>query len=380
MEAPRGVENTASETILHKLRERVKELTALHRTARLLQDHRRPALELLGAVVRLLPDAWQYPEVAAARIRFQGGEIATDRFRETEWSQCADFATCGGVEGSITVVYLEERPEADEGPFLAEERELIDSLAEMLRSHLEHLAADAALRAAHDSLEAQVTERTADLRRLASRLTLAEEKERRRIASDLHDHVGQALAFIKMRVREFQGNAVFGGFDQEIGDTLRLLDQTIQYTRELTGTISPPVLYELGLEPALDWLAERFTAKHRFRVRLRTSGEPQHVPEELAVMLFISARELLINSLKHSGVAEADLDLCWEESGLRLGVTDEGCEVGEVATTARHGDRFGLFSIRERFRDLGGAVEVDSRPGEGCRVTIRVPLPGEETS
>lgn len=374
MDSPGRADTTQSGAILHKLRERVKELTALHRTARLLQDHRRPALELLGDIVRLLPDAWQYPEIAAARIRFQDGEVATDRFRETAWSQRADFATCGGVEGNITVVYLEERPEADEGPFLAEERDLIDSLAEMLRSHLEHLAADAAVRAARDSLEAQVLERTADLRRLASRLTLAEEKERRRIASDLHDHVGQALAFIKMRVREFQGNAVFGGFDQEIGDILRLLDQTIQYTRELTGTISPPVLYELGLEPALDWLAERFTEKHRLRVRLRTSGEPRHVPEELAVLLFISARELLINSLKHSGAREAVLDLHWKERGLSLGVADEGRGVGEVATTARHGDRFGLFSIRERFRDLGGAVEVDSRPGEGFRVTIHVPL------
>jgi len=369
-----------SDAVLHKLKERVKELTALHRTARILQNPERPVLALMRDVAALLPGAWQYPEVAAARIRFRDEEVVTEGFRESAWNQRADFATRPGEGGSITVVYLEERPQADEGPFLAEERELIESVAEMLRSYLEQLLANEALRKARDAYEAEVLERTADLRRLASQLTLAEERERRRIASDLHDHVGQALAFIKLRVREFQGNAVFGGFEATIDEILRLLDQTIRYTRDLTGAISPPVLYELGLESALDWLAEQFTDKRSFRVTLRIHGRKRELPEELAVMLYKSARELLVNSLKYSGTDEADLELTWGETELCLRVGDLGRGLDPARSTSPGRDGFGLFSIRERLGDLGGEVAIASRPGAGCRVTLRVPLPRQETS
>jgi len=367
-----------TDATLHKLRERVKELTALHRTARILQDHDRPAQELMTELVALLPGAWQFPEVTAARIRFRDREYTTPGFRETPWMQQVDFTGCGGERGGIAVAYLEERPPADEGPFLAEERELIDSLGEMLRSHLEHMLADEARGQARETLEAEVVARTADLRRLASRLTLAEEKERRRIAAHLHDHIGQALAFIKFRLREFQGNAIFGGLEESIDEIMRLLDQTILYTRDLTGEISPPVLYELGLEPALDWLAEQFTQKHRFRVVLRAGDGAPALPEELAVMLFKSARELLFNSLKYSGGEGAEMILARRDATLTLEVRDRGRGFDPAANGPATGDGFGLFSIRERFRGLGGSVRIDSAPGAGCRVTLGVPLPPPE--
>jgi two-component system, NarL family, sensor kinase len=364
------------DAIHHRLSERVKELSALHRTARILRDRDRPVADLVEEVVALLPGAWQYPEVAAARIVLPGAERCTPDFRDTAWAQRADFTTRSGERGTITVVYLEPRPAADEGPFLAEERELLESLAEMLCAHLEHVLADGALRETRDALEVEVLERTADLRRLASRLTLAEERERRAIASDLHDHIGQALAIIKQRVREFRGNAVFGGFEDSLGETLDLLDRTIRFTRDLTGEISSPALYELGLEPGLRWLADRFTEKRGLRVHLHTSGRAADLPEELSVMLFQSARELLFNCRKHAGTESADLDLRWGEHALVLSVADRGRGFDPDRPAVRDGDGFGLFSIRERFRDLGGIVDVDSAPGHGCRVTITVPLPG----
>ena len=363
-----------SDAILHKLQERVKELTALHRAARLLQAHDRPVADVLAEVVAQLPGAWQYPELGAARIRVGEAEHVTTGWRETPWVQRVEFVTRGGEAGSIEVAYLEERPPAAEGPFLAEERELIGSLAEMLRAHLEHRESDRALRDARDVLEAEVAARTADLRRLASRLTLAEERERRAIAADLHDHVGQALAFIKLRIREFQGNAIFGGFEDSLGETLRLLDQTIRYTRDLTAEISPPVLYELGLAPALDWLAEHFGDKRRFPVRFSHTGRAQPLAEDLAVMLFTSARELLLNSLKHSGAPGAALELAWARGEVAVTVTDRGRGFDPARAADPRGDAFGLFSIRERFRTLGGAVTIDAAAGQGCRITLRAPL------
>lgn len=362
------------DVVLHKLRERVKELTALHRAARILQDPGRPPDDVVIELADLLPGAWQHPEVAAARVRLGDAEHCTAGFRETGAVQRAGFVTRSGARGDVTVAYLEPLPDADEGPFLAEERELIDSIAEMLCSYLERVQSDAALRAARDELESQVQARTADLRRLASRLTLAEERERRAIASDLHDHIGQALAIIRMRMRELHGNAVFSGLEDALDETLGLLDQTIRYTRDLTGEISPPVLYELGLESALDWLAERFTTKRGLRVRLRTAGRARPLPEEISVMLFKSARELLFNCRKHAGDPRAELELRWSDDGVALTVRDRGRGFDPERAARPAGDAFGLFSIRERFRDLGGAVDIAAAPGEGCRVTLHVPL------
>ena len=93
--------------------------------------------DLLQQFVAVLPPAWQYPEITAARIRLGELESATPNFKQTPWTQRADFSVAEGLRGTIEVVYLEERPAEQEGPFLAEERNLIDSLAEMLRAAIE---------------------------------------------------------------------------------------------------------------------------------------------------------------------------------------------------------------------------------------------------
>ena len=121
---------------LHHLGERVKELTALHATARLFQEEE-SIEKLLEKFVALLPPSWQYPEITAARISFDQFTIATPNFKLTPWAQRAQFMCQGGASGLIEVVYLEEKPQAVDGPFLAEERNLINSLAEMLRIHID---------------------------------------------------------------------------------------------------------------------------------------------------------------------------------------------------------------------------------------------------
>jgi PAS domain S-box-containing protein len=121
---------------LHHLGERVKELTALHTTARLFQEEG-SVEQLLKKIVALIPPSWQYPEITAARIRFDQFTIATSNFQITPWVQSAKFMCQGEVPGIIEVVYLEDKPQAVEGPFLAEERNLLNSLAEMLKIHLD---------------------------------------------------------------------------------------------------------------------------------------------------------------------------------------------------------------------------------------------------
>jgi len=394
----------------HNLAERVKELTALHRTARLLQDTARPRDGLLREIVEFLPEAWQFPAIAGARIRLPDGEYASAGFRETPWMQRAGFAAHAGAAQalcacSLEICYREPRPPADEGPFLREERDLIDSLADLLRSHVQHRLDDEALLRARDGLEQQVRERTGELeranadleaeiaehrrarqeieryqrqlRRLAAELSLAEERERRAIATELHDHLGQALAFTRLRLSEFAGNAVFCGFEADLAEILRLVDQSIRFTRTLTGELSPPVLYELGLAPALDWLGERFAAKHGCRVAVTADDGCEPISQEARVMLFKAAHELLTNAVKHARPRLVRVDLHRAGQDLFVAVTDDGggFDPAGLAAAEATGDQggFGLFSIRERLRHLGGSMDVRSAPGQGATITLRLP-------
>ncbi len=392
-----------SDQTTHHLQERVKELTLLHTTARLLQNHDLSTDEMLSTLVQLLPVAWQYPEIAGARIRWESREFRTVNFNETSWMQRADFSVDPATVGAIEVCYLEPRPESAEGPFLAEERDLIESLSELIRLHIRHRKADEALRTAQIDLEAQVAARTRELEsanrelqrqieefqqseeqrkeyqrqlgRLSLELSMTEARERREIAADLHDHIGQALAFVKIKVSQFRGNAVFCGFEDTIGEIARLLDQTIAYTRNLTLQISPPVLYEFGLIAALEWLTESFGKEHRIEISFDRCAESPSLSPEVSALVFKSVQELMTNVVRHSGGTRIVLSLRKSDGKLHITVADNGrgCDPATVFVTAARSGRFGLFSVRERIRTLGGELVISSPAGEGTTVELCIP-------
>lgn len=395
--------SVAPERLLHNLQERIKELTALHGTARLLQQPSTPDPELMAGVLALLPPAWQYPEFTEARIWFRDLSVATPGFKPSPWMQAATFAV-GSEVGGIEIAYTREQPAAAEGPFLSEERDLINSLAEMLRSHFQHRLSDEALLLAHESLERQVIERTTqlqdanevlsarlaelqnayrrieDFQRLQQRLTLelslAEVRERREIAAELHDHIGQALAYIKMQVSQFQSNAVFCGFEDSISRIMTLLDGTIAYTRNLTVQISPPVLHEFGLPAALEWLGEQFQQTHALKVTVDRAGFHGSAKGEHAAVLFRSVKELLTNAAKHSGADRVAVTVSGADNLMRIIISDNGRGFDaqqwlESLTVTR---KYGLFSVRERIRLLGGEMTIASSPLHGTTITLEAPL------
>ena len=390
--------------LLHSVGERVKELTALHQTARVLQDDSRPPEALIADVLLLLPPAWQYPEITEARVYFQGISVRSSGFKPTEWMQSASFTTREGETGGIDVCYLEERPPAVEGPFLAEERDLINSLAEMLRSYFQRAGALRALEEAKSELEAQVQLRTRQLeeaneslrqqvveyrraqeriegyqqklRRLASELSLSEARHRRAIAGELHDHIGQALAFIRLGVLRFKGDAVFCGFEESISRILRLVEEAIHSTRSLTFQISPPVLYELGLVPAFEWLAEEFERKHGLKVSVEADRGVDQVPDDTRAVLFHAVQELLVNTVKHAEASRAGIRAHRHGGEITVCVSDDGrgFDVGQADTESWDRMTFGLFSIRERLEVLGGNMTLESHPGSGTAISLTIPI------
>ncbi len=247
----------------------------------------------------------------------------------------------------------------------------------------ERVQAEEALRRLAAEMEARVDDRTRELvqspeqlRALATGLTLTEQRERKRLAAELHDHLAQMLVLIRLKL----GQAKQGPFDQTlemIQQAETLLSEALAYTRELVAELSPPVLHEFGLPAALRWLGEQMK---RFEltvtVRVGTPEELQ-LPEDLAILLFQSTRELLINTAKHAKTKEATVALTQDDGTLRITVQDQGIgfdpTLAQKSGTTANSPKFGVFSIRERMCALGGHFEIHSCSGEGTTAILSLP-------
>lgn len=211
------------------------------------------------------------------------------------------------------------------------------------------------------------------LRSLASEVLLAEERERRRIATGLHDRVGQTLAACNIRVRTLIDEVPADTSKRALSEINRTLKDIISETRTLTFELSPPTLYEFGLEPALKGLLEEVTKKHGLRSEFVERGDSTELPVEISVAMFQSARELLVNVVKHAQAKRVTLTVENKDDEVGVIVKDDGVGFNVDEASARD-KGYGLFSIRERVRHLGGRVEISSQPGNGTSVLIAIPL------
>ncbi len=213
------------------------------------------------------------------------------------------------------------------------------------------------------------------LRSLSSELSLTEESERRRIAQELHDRIGHALAHASLKLRQVKHGSSPEASDPALDDVYRLIDQTIADTRTLTFELSPPVLYDLGLEAALDWLAEQTYNQHGIAVDFTDDMRPKPIEESLRILLFQAVRELMFNIVKHARATRAGISISREENWIRIVIEDNG--IGFAASEADRRIKkggFGLFSIRERLMHQGGRLEIASSPAAGSCVTLMSPM------
>lgn len=492
----------------HVLSERVKELKTLHACAQMLLNQELSVPGLLHTLVSMLPAGWQYPDITAARITYGAQTYATPAYRPCEQSQQARFKLRDGTQGIIEVVYLSDRPAESEGPFLLEERHLINSVAEMVRAALDRQAAttmlqaqiqkyqslvahipdvlwtvdsegnttfispsieqafgftaeevyaggsdiwfgrihaddvdrvraafheffhqhkrfeveyriqrkdgvwiwlhdrsvqtyvkngityadgifrditerkraETALHELNETLEAQVKERTAALLRkkamlrgLAAELNRAEMRERKRLATDLHDNLAQLLALSKIKlaaVREDETDR-----SRVYRDVKNLLDDALRYTRTLMADLGPPLLgNEQDLIRAISWVADKMQ-RHGLNVEIKDDGKHKLLSEEALTVTYQVVQEFLYNVVKHSKTDRAVVLLERVGDELHAVVIDQGAGF-DTATSRKPSTEggFGLFNVRERVAPLGGRVEITSQPGQGTRAALTMPL------
>jgi signal transduction histidine kinase/ActR/RegA family two-component response regulator len=247
-------------------------------------------------------------------------------------------------------------------------------------------ASESQLRTFAQQLEQLVAERTDELmgsqerlRALATELNLTEQRERTRIAAELHDHLQQMLVLGKIKLS--QGKRLTDlapGFADVLRQADNVLTDALAYTRTLVADLSPPVLREFGLSAALKWLVEQMQ-RHEVLVTVEIEEESKLLlPDDQAILIFQSVRELLINSAKYAKTGRASVKLEQKQDLLCIDVWDDGIgfDVTSAATSTSTplSSKFGLFSIRERMKALGGQFEISSAPGKGTKATLRLPL------
>ena len=217
-----------------------------------------------------------------------------------------------------------------------------------------------------DVTELRSTERA--LRAAASAASLAEQQERRKLASDLHDDAGQLLSLASLKLRAL-GDALGGESASGIRDVEGILAEARRRISSLSFELSPPLLHDVGLVAAAQWLAEDLERRYGLVVSV-AAREELELDEGTSVTLFRAMREFLINVTKHAGVAASHVEI-WREGGMaHVAVEDAGR--GFRPEAGQRG--FGLLALRERLGQLGGSLEIVSVPGGGTKVAASAPL------
>ena len=228
-------------------------------------------------------------------------------------------------------------------------------------------------------LERRVNERTKELvrthdrlRGLAQDLTLTEQRERQRIAGELHDYLAQMLVVTRLKMNHASQLIAPHPACAVLQEADQLIDQSLTYTRTVVAELMPPTLRQFGLAAGLRWLGERME-QQGLLVNVDVPAAAPPLSEDHTTMLFQCVRELLFNVLKHAGTDRASVTMTDDGQGkLEIVVHDDGVGCDPVAIRESRADKFGIFSIRERMEAIDGWMELESRLGAGTTVTLGV--------
>ena len=219
-------------------------------------------------------------------------------------------------------------------------------------------------------------------RGLARAVWTVQEQERRRLARELHDGIGQTLTALKNHLERLAGKAREAGsrFADDVAGAAEMAGAAVHDTRELSRLLRPPVLDDLGLVPALRWLARTLEESTGLEVRLAVEGElsadgdGERLAPEIETVVFRVVQEALTNALKHSGARSAEVTVEADAAAVRVRVADRGSGFDPDATfDGAPVSGVGLSGMRDRVELFGGRLDLASAPGEGTEIRLVVP-------
>jgi two-component system, NarL family, sensor histidine kinase UhpB len=223
--------------------------------------------------------------------------------------------------------------------------------------------------------EAQLTEINAKLGQLSVKMIDAQEDERRRIARDLHDQVGQILTALKLQLASLAKRERIDAPAGAMTTPIDLAEEALRHTRDLSASLHPHLLDDLGLEPALNWLIDRFIRPSVPHVELRCRMDPPRGPEAIELVAFRVVQEALTNVVRHAGATRVGVILEAEQGELAIEVIDDGVgfEAGTDWFDLQRSTSLGVSSMHDRVNEIGGSMRMDSEPESGTSVRVRLP-------
>ena len=214
------------------------------------------------------------------------------------------------------------------------------------------------------------------LRLLASELSLAEERQRRRIATELHDNTSQELAFALTKLQNIRETASRNSLES-LNDVCEMMSNVVENVRNMTFDICSPTLYRFGLETAVSELLEdKLGVQDEVSYSFYDDKKTKTLSEDVKVVLFQSVRELVNNIIKHAQASNVTVDIRRCKDTIKIVANDDGVgfKVNELESPEQSRSGFGLFSITERLKYIGGSFEFQSQPGHGSSFTLEAPL------
>jgi len=346
----------------YELKERIKELNCIYGIIDIIEKEE-PLEKMIREIVNILPSSWRYTEITCARVILEGCEYKTLNFKETIYSQSADIFVFGEKKGILQVCYLEKMPDSDAGPFLNTERILINAIAQLLGKIIQRKKAEEDLKKSHN-----------ELRKLFEKLQTIREEERKSIAGEIHDELGQVLTALKIDINwlrkklpEEKSSLVKKTLEME-----ELVDMTIQNVKRIAAELRPVLLDDFGLTAAILWQVKEFKKRSGIKCDISFNMKDTVPGKEKATVIYRIVQELLTNIIRHAEATLVEIKLYKMENKLVLEVMDDGKGIQENQAFSLNS--FGLQGVRERVRYWGGKVSINSTPDKGTAVTVHFPI------
>ena len=230
---------------------------------------------------------------------------------------------------------------------------------------------------ARKTMELERLDFNTHMNNMAIEVSFAEERERNRIAGELHDQVGPNLLLSALKIDQLQVRLADTSYDSELDAAKNFITQAIGDIRSLTFQLRPPILASAGLEAALKWLAQDYEQLYGIHVKLQQGATPIPLEYGVRVTMFQAVRELLQNVVKHAAAEHVTITIGKNSGVLAVTVEDDGTGFPALGNDAKHSNSFGLFNIQQKVNYLGGQLQIDSLPGHGTRILISVPYETE---
>jgi len=359
---------TALKKLSHDLEERIKELSCLYSISNIFNDSNLNTEEALKKILDVIIPSYQYPEITAAKLTLQGREYKTANYRNSKWKQVSPILIKRKPAGELEVVYLKKRPDIYEGPFLKEERHLINSITQLLIQFL-----------LRKKIELELTESREQLKNFAAHLQTIREEERIFISRELHDNLGQKLTAMRIDlfniITEVSEKNDSGSLDiiiRQSNELSSIIDSTIQTVRNIARELRPSILDDLGLLAALEWHSKEFGKRTGITCKMITNLGKIEVEKEHSIGVYRIVQESLTNVARHSKAKEVNIKIFEKDSSTFIEIKDNGCGIdnNEIFSSKS----LGLLGMRERALIFGGELAIKGDRNKGTRILLRIPI------